>query len=134
MARYELTPMDPVWNRACDSFSEAPLQAGDRALRDLLRAHGPICNSGVFHVFDVLTPPQIEAAESGYGFFGLDEVAKLLSRAKRLLDESAGIGEREAALDVEYAALADDRTLVERFRRHFVAKPSDFAPLTPDDS
>ena len=29
-----------------------------------------------------LTPPQIEAAKSGYRFFGLEEVVGLLSRAK----------------------------------------------------
>jgi hypothetical protein len=132
MGKYELSPMDHVWNRACDSFSKASLEAGDRALRDLLRAHGLICNGGVFHVFDVLTAPQIEAAKSGYRFFGLDQVAELLSRARELLDKKDDVGECEQAWDAEYAGFADDPILVERFKRHFNAHPSDFAPLEPD--
>ena len=113
MAKYELTPMDQVWNRACDSFSEAPLEAGDRALRDLLRAHGLICNGGVFHVFDMLTAAQIEAAKSGYRFFGLDQVAELLSRARRLLDEKNDLGDYETTMDAEYAKyIPEDSELV----------------------
>jgi hypothetical protein len=134
MAEREMTPMDHVWNRACGSSSEAPLQAGDRALRDLLRAHGLICNGGVFHVFDCLTAPQIDAAKSGYRFFGLEEAVDLLSRAKDLLDKGDKIGECEAAVDAEYAAVADDSNLVDRFKRHLAANPSDFAPLAPDES
>lgn len=129
---YELTPRDRVWNRACDSFSEEPLQVGDRALRDLLRAHGMICNGGVFNVFDTLTSQQIEDAKSGYRFFGLDKVVVLLSRAKELLNKEDEIGEIEATMDAEYAEIADDPILVARFRQHFAAKPSDFAPLTKE--
>lgn len=133
MADYKLTNLDLIWNRACDSFSTATLGAGDRALRDLLRAHGPICNGGVFHVFDVLSEPQIEAAKSGYRFFDILEVAELLTRAKGLLETEDEIEEYETTIDREYwRCVHDDSHLVERFKRHYAAKPSDFAPLTPD--
>jgi hypothetical protein len=132
MGKHKLGPMDHVWNRACDFFSEAPLKAGDHALRDLLRAHGMICNGGVFNVFDTLTAEQIEAAKSGYRFFGLDQVTELLSRARKLLDKGDDVGECEQDWDAEYAGFADDPILLERFKRHFNAHPSDFAPLEPD--
>ena len=135
MAKHELTPPDLVWNRACESFSEEPLRTGDLALRDLIRAHGLICNGGVFHAFDCLTAPQLEAAMSGYRFFGLDQAAKLLLQARKLPDETDEVGDYEAAMDAEYAKyIPDDSELGDRFRRHFAAKPSDFAPLAPEST
>jgi hypothetical protein len=134
MAEYELTQLDRVWNRACDTFPREPLEAGDRALRDLLRAHGAICNGGVFFVFDALSPVQIQAAKAGYRFFELPEVADLLGRARDFLDKGVNIGENESTFDFEYARyVPGDSDLVNRFKKHFAAKPTDFAPLTPDD-
>ena len=134
MAKQELTPIVQVWNRACDSLSQEPLRLGDHALKDMLRAHGLICNGGVFHAFDVLTREQIEAAKSGYRFYGFHEIVDLLSRAKELLDEDAELGEYEERLDRKYSGYIGDSELYEHFKQHFAAKPSDFAPLTPGGS
>ncbi|MCY2925138.1 MAG: hypothetical protein NT031_06805 [Planctomycetota bacterium] len=97
----------------------------------MLRAHGMICNGGVFHVFDTLTEAQIETAKAGYCFFGLGPVARLISRANLLLTGTAEeLGDLEAALYAEYASyIPDDSELTSRFERHYAAKPADFAPL-----
>jgi hypothetical protein len=81
----ELTEADMIWNRAC---GEDPLRSlpGDRALADLLRAHGLVMNGGVLHAVEILTPTELSDAESGYRFYGLDGVASLLSRARKLFE------------------------------------------------
>ena len=133
MAKYKLTELDKIWNRACDSFSTEPLETGDRALRDLLRAHNLICNGGVFQAFAVLNEQEIQAAKGGYRFFGLPEVADLLARAKELLDKKVDLEEYEDPFDREYARyVPEESDLQERFKKHHASKPSDFAPLTPD--
>ena len=102
------------------------------ALRNLLRAHGMICNGGVFHAFETLGEDELEAAKRGYDFFGLSAVVELLNRAEKLIDDEGNLGENEARLDREYEDLASDAELVRRFRRHYAAKPSDFAPPATD--
>lgn len=131
----ELTEADMIWNRAC---GEDPLRSlpGDRALADLLRAHGLVMNGGVLHAVEILTPSELSDAESGYRFYGLDGVAPLLSRARKLFEtgDDRELERQEQRLDRQYTVLIpSDSSLVECFEKRLQANPSNFAPLRAKD-
>jgi len=129
----ELTLADMIWNRAC---GEDPLRSlpGDRALTDLLRAHGLIMNGGVLHAVECLTTCELSDAQSGYRFYELDGVASLLSRAATTFETGESLGAYEHQLDREYAEMIpSDSSLVERFENRFKSRPFDYAPLRPTD-
>src|SRR5436305_844595 len=90
-----------IWNRACGSD---PLRSlpGDRALADLLRAHGLAMNGGVLHAVECLSPDELSYARSGYIFYGLQAAASLLSRAKAILERADDLGGNERLLDGQY--------------------------------
>src|SRR5262249_40895856 len=113
-----------IWNRACGEHQLRSLR-GDRALADLLRAHGLVMNGGVVHAVECLTDSELSDAESGYRFYGLDEAAALLSHARTILEADGNLGFRERQLDQQYADLIPtDSTLVERFQKHLRLCPS----------
>jgi len=129
----ELTKADMIWNRAC---GEDPLRAlpGDRALADLLRAHGLVMNGGVLHAVECLTVDELSDAEAGYRYYGFDSVASLLARARGIFEAAVDQGSHEQQFDGEYAQkIPSDNSLVERFRNRLKSGPSDFAPLRPKD-
>ena len=122
-----------IWNRAC---GEDPLRhhPGDRALADMLLAHGLAMNGGVLHAVECLSAGELSDAESGYRFYGLGAVASLLSRAKVLLDADEDLDRHESELDDEYAAIIpDDASLARLFEEHLRANPSAYAPLRTRD-
>ena len=122
-----------IWNRACgnDALRSLP---GDRALADMIGAHGLAMNGGVLHAVECLAPEQLSDACSGYAYFGLQAIASLLSRAKTILDEDDDLENNEQRLDRQYAKIIpDDEALVERFEAHLHSHPSDFSPLRPID-
>lgn len=130
----ELTKADMIWNRAC---GENPLRAlpGDRALADLLYAHGLAMNGGVLHAVECLTAEELSDAKAGYRYFGLDDVASLLSRARGIIETVDDLGSHEQQLDSEYAHMVpSDSSLVDRFEKRLKVKPLDFAPLRPKDT
>ncbi|MBI3821442.1 MAG: hypothetical protein HY289_02055 [Planctomycetes bacterium] len=130
---YNLTQADRIWNRAC---GESPLRSlpGDRALADLLWAHGLAMNGGVLHAVECLAPTELRDAECGYRFYGLDAVAVLLSRASKLLKIGDDLGLHERQLDQEYADLfPNEDLLVERFNKHLKENPTQYAPLRTRD-
>ena len=132
---YELTEADMIWNRACGGDPLRSLR-GDRALADLLRAHGLAMNGGVLHAVECLTAEELTDAEAGYRFFGLAEVASLLSRARKLFEaaDDADLENHEQQLDGQYAVLIpSDTSLVECFERRLKSNPSDFEPLRMSD-
>lgn len=123
---YKMTMADLIWNRAC---GESPLRVlvGDRALADLLQAHGLAMNGGVFHAIDCLTATELSDAKAGYRFFGLDSVAEMLSRAKEILKADDDLDSYESQLDREYMdIIPDDSFLVELFEKHLKTNPLDF--------
>jgi hypothetical protein len=125
----ELTDADLIWNRACSENRTRSLP-GDRALADLLRAHGLIMNGGVLHAVECLTLEQLADAESGYRFYGFDAAAMLLIRARRILATDDNLDSHERQLDLQYAELIpDDTTLVNRFEEHLQMNPKDYAPV-----
>lgn len=129
----ELTQADMIWNRACgdDRLRSLP---GDRALADMLRAHGLVMNGGVLHAVDVLTGSELSDAEAGYRFYGLDGIASLLSRAKTIFETGNDLEVHEHQLDRQYADMVpSDCSLVERFENHLKSNPSEYAPLRASD-
>jgi len=95
---YELTDADMIWNRAC---GDDPLRAlpGDRALVDLLYAHGLAMNGGVLHAVECMTVEEQFDAEAGYRYYGLEGAASLLSRARRIFDAADDLGSHEQQFD-----------------------------------
>jgi hypothetical protein len=129
----ELTESNMIWNRAC---GENPLRGlpGDRALADLLHAHGLAMNGGLFHAVECLTAEELSDSEAGYRFFGLDDVATLLSRARVIFEVGDDLESHEQKLDGEYAhIIPSDSSLVDRLEERLKSSPSDFAPLRAKD-
>ena len=78
----------------------------------------------------MLSDQEIRHARSGYRFYGLHEVVGLLDRAEELVTKNRELDNHEADFDSEYARyVPNDSVLIERFEKHYAAKPSDFAPL-----
>jgi hypothetical protein len=130
---HQLTHANMIWNRAC---GEDPLRSlhGDRALANLLRAHGLAMNGGVLHAVECLTPSELSDAESGYRYYGLDAAASLLSRARTILEADDNLEFHERQLDRQYAdIIPEDSSLVERFEKHLELNPSEYAPLRARD-
>jgi hypothetical protein len=129
----ELTKAEMIWNRAC---GEDPLRTlpGDRALSDLLRAHGLVMNGGVLHAVECLTDNELSNAKLGYRFYGLEGVTSLLSRAKSVFESAEDLECHEQQLDRQYAdMIPTDSSLVVRFEERLKSNPSDFAPLRAKD-
>jgi hypothetical protein len=125
----ELTEADLVWNRACLANWAAVLP-GDRALRAMVTFHSVAMNGGVVHAVEYFKSDELDDAESGYGFFGLERVAALLNEARSILKTADDLSSWEAELDRRYYAIVpDDSLLVAQFEAIFRRGPSEFAPI-----
>ncbi len=130
---YELTTADRIWNRACGSNKLRTLP-GDRALVDLLMAHGLVMNGGVLHAVETLPAEELSAAEAGYKFYGFPEAASIFSRARNVVQSGEVSDLLERQFDEQYSeVIPSDSSLVDRFETHFSANPSDYAKLRPRD-
>ena len=125
-----MTDADLIWNRAAmDNGGDSP-EVGDRALADLLAAHGLIMNGGVFHAVECLDDKEMSAASAGYGHFGLEAIGELLNQASETLGSGEDDDEREAEFDAAYLAIVpDDSSLAERFENRLASHPHEFAPI-----
>jgi hypothetical protein len=118
-----------IWNRACEG-NAATLLPGDRALEAMLAFHGVAMNGGVLHALEQFGSDELEAAESGYRFFGLEGVADLLNEAKSISKTGDDLDLWEVELDRRYSAIIpNDSTLVAHFEMIFRRSPSEFAPI-----
>ena len=116
-----------VWNRAAMEYGGKTPKNGDRALADLLVAHGLVMNGGVLDAVETLGD-KLAAACSGYRFFGFDNVASLLEEAQVFSDEDQE--KREESLNLAYAkAIPSDGVIVDRFRAHFATHPEIYSPM-----
>jgi hypothetical protein len=128
--------MDTSGNDLESGLRGEPLRTlpGDRALADLLRAHGLIMNGGVLHAVECLTASELSDAESGYPFYGINAAASLLSRARTILEADKNLEFHERQLDQQYAdVIPADSTLIERFEKHLGLYPSEYAPVRGKD-
>ncbi len=129
----KLTEADKIWNRAC-SEDRVRVLPGDRALADLLLAHGLVMNGGVLHAVECMTAEELFDAEAGYRFFELDGVASLLSRSRQILSAGDSLESHEHKLDSQYAQMIpSDSLLADRFEERLKSSPADFAPLRAKD-
>lgn len=129
----ELTNTALVWNRACGADRVRSLP-GDRALTDLLSAHGLVMNGGVLHAAECLTPDELFNAAAGFRFYGFDAAASALLAARGPFDSNVDFGAVEVRLNRQYwNAIADDSVLLGRFQEHFRLNPAEYAPLRESD-
>jgi len=125
----ELTKAALIWNRACEG-NAACLSPGDRALEATAAFHSVAMNGGVLHALEHFGPDELEDAESGYRFFGLESVANLLIEAKSISKAGDDLDLWEAELDRRYGALVpDDSALFACFETALRRSPSEFAPI-----
>jgi hypothetical protein len=78
-------------------------------------------NGGVHHAIEMLSDDEIRAAISGFGFYSLAPVGRLLEKAQTLDEETAN---RQY-----WALIPDDEAIDRRFRVTFRSSPDAFAPL-----
>jgi hypothetical protein len=120
----QLSSADQIWNRAAMESGGSKAREGDRALSDLLLAHGMVMNGGVGHALEALSSDELAAAARGYRFFGLDVVALLIEHSVNATEDEVD----EA--DARYGALIpSDQTLVDRFEALYAASPHTFASI-----
>lgn len=123
--RMKLSQADRIWNRAAMEAGGLAPREGDRALSDLLLAHGMIMNGGMEHVRVALSPAEYAAGIAGYRYFGLEGVAATLEQAREAADEEA-----LESLSGRYAKLVpDDGTLVGIFQARLAESPESFSRL-----
>ena len=117
---------DLIWNRAALESGGNTARTGDRALADLLLAHGTVMNGGVGHAVEALSLDEFSAAIAGFRFFGFDEVALLLQEVLKAPEQTLELA------DGSYGSLIpDDQVLVERFEAYYRSSPQAFAPIDP---
>ncbi len=117
-----------VWNRACYGGGEQPRE-GDTSLAALLHFHGAAMNGGVFHAAEFCTKPQLLAAQNGFKYFGLQEVAALLAEASLMLAKKLAVGDYEREFAARYYSAAGDSKLSARFAEKYASDPQAFAPV-----
>lgn len=125
-----MTLEDQVWNRAAlESGGQSP-GPGDRALAELLRAHGLVMNGGVHHALEFLNASELLAAADGFAFFGLHDVAALFRDAKSDPVLAKWTGETERVANGRYSTLVpNDGLLVAHFEAVFHERPDQFSPM-----
>ncbi len=129
MRTYELTVADQIWNRAClEDVSR--LREGDRLLAAMILAHGAVMNGGVLHAVESLDEGRLAAANEGYRYLGLSDVASLLAEARAIVLADEESAEREFEFNARYDVLIPaDNTLTALFESVLLENPSAFAPL-----
>ena len=119
-----LSETDLIWNRAALESGGNTARAGDRALADLLLAHGMVMNGGIGHAVEALSSEEFSAALRGFRFFGFEEVALLLEDALNAPEEDLELA------DSSYGRLIpNDQVLVDGFEARHRVSPEAFAPV-----
>ncbi|GAB3765452.1 DMP19 family protein [Microlunatus parietis] len=119
-----------IWNRACSSRAVAR-RSGDLALAAVIRFVGLTANGGLAHACEGLTAEELDAAENGYRYLGLDEAADLVAAARRLDWDSAENEPRFSRLEGRLDRL--DGLTEQQFRTRLRERPDDFAPITDEE-
>ena len=122
---------DEIWNRAASGGTGA-LLPGDNALAAALRFHSAAMSGGVLNATENLDAAELDGAEAGFAWLGLDPVASVISGVRSeiafgLLDDDRA-DEFEAAADEQYGELlSSDADLESAFRRRLAEQPGAFA-------
>ena len=118
-----------VWNRALgfgvETKSPGP---GDIALSGMLIFHSVAMNGGFLHAAETRKPSAIDAARSGYRYFGWPEISDLILKAVELVQSGSDLEELESQFDEDYDKLIpNDSALMARLQSALLARPEDFA-------
>ncbi|MEM7467874.1 MAG: hypothetical protein AAF387_13455, partial [Pseudomonadota bacterium] len=119
-----------VWDRACLADPTQLALPGDKALASMLLMHGLVMNGGLHHAVDFLSDAELDAAVSGFKYFGLNTVLDVIE--KILSDPSLkqwNDANERIANKLYYAVSPDDELLVAAFDERYANSPQDFAPV-----
>jgi hypothetical protein len=125
---------DIIWNRAAMQSSGMDPRPGDVALASVLHLHGLAMNGGLLDAIERLSDSDLDAAEDGYRWLGLDGAAQAVrfvrsQVADGVLDDDSRVDSLEQEADGHYAEVVpDDEALVAAFRRRLEQHPEAFTP------
>lgn len=104
-----------VWNRAAEFDEEdESLLAGDRHLQGVLQLWSYASGGGLLDAIDSLESDELDLAQSGFEYLGLDRYASLLASTRdahaRLsgADDEEGLERLEEESNEAYEALSED--------------------------
>ncbi len=128
-----VTSADEIWNRAAMQGGGLSPGPGDVALAAVLALHNLTMSGGLVDAVDRLESSELDAAELGYRWLGLDTAAQLVTQVRAeigngALDDDERAESLEMRADQEYARVIPlDQTLVDAFEAKFSADPAVFA-------
>jgi hypothetical protein len=126
---------DQIWNRAAMEGGGPQPRVGDRALTSVLRLHGLAMGGGMLDAVERLTDGQLDEAEVGYRWLGLDAGAEVVAYVRReivsgALDDGARAEALECRADADYGrAIQTDSTIETVYRDLLGELPEAFASL-----
>jgi hypothetical protein len=87
-------------------------------------------NGGIFHAVEGCDDREFDAAEAGYRYFGLPQIAALMIEARELIKGGEDVGEFERPFGKRYATvLPSDAALAKQFEAHYRDHPDAYSPM-----
>jgi hypothetical protein len=122
---------DLIWNRATLGGGGAGAHAGDVALTSVFTVHNLAMSGGLLDAVERLTSAQVDAAEAGYRWLGLNEAADVVASVRRAIESGVlDLDELEIQVDADYYRVIPAEDVLERaFRRRLAEEPGAFSPL-----
>jgi hypothetical protein len=124
---------DEIWNRAVMQGGGPAPRSGDVALAAALRLHSLAMSGGLVDAVGRLRAAELDAAESGYRWLGLDPAARVVAIVRSeigdgALDDDDRAESLEQRADEAYAqAIPTDQAVVDAFQARFSDDPQAFA-------
>lgn len=126
---------DEVWNRAAMAGGGRAPRQGDVALASVLSLHSLAMSGSLVNAVEHATHDQLEAAEAGYRWLGLETAAGVIAMVRQQIEAGAledddRAQELEERGDEQYAqVIPADQTLVDAFRARWEEERPAFAPV-----
>lgn len=128
-----VTTADDVWNRAAMERGGPEPREGDIAVSALLVVHSQAMSGGLLSAVEEAEPDELDAAEAGYRWLGLDAAAEVVAMVREeveagALDDDDRADQLEVEADEAYdRVVPTDQTLVDAFETRFAEAPEAFA-------
>lgn len=134
-AQYLLLVADDLvelWNRAAVAIMDGHLvdaRAGDVALERVIAFDGEVQANGLLARVEITEG--LEEALAAWRWFGLEQVAALVERARQVSasTDEAFLDQQEVELDQAYAAVGGESVIEDALARRYAADPEAFSPL-----
>jgi hypothetical protein len=123
-----LTIADIIWNRACQG-NAGSAHLGDNRLAVMLRFHGRAMNGGVLHAIEGRSRATLHEVKQAFEYFNLPAVSAFISKAERIIRDTAELSDFEGSLIADYGATASDSVLFDRFLQKLAEEPTEFEPI-----